>query len=785
MTQWTQKSLEFEEVKKILEQYASSGLGKSLVSGILPSSDWNEVSERLRMTSEGMELLRLKGDVSLGGIRDIRASVRRAEVGGLLNESECLDIASTIHAGRKVKSMLRQIDVETAELPRLRELTERIESLDDIEAEILQCIDEQGIVKDSASSELRRIRQSMDTLRSRIHTTLNNLLRSSSVQKMLQESIITQRFDRYVIPVKAEYRGSFPGIIHDQSSSGATLFIEPESIVQINNQLREKELAEQREVERILYQLTQKIAEANQPLNENLQILAEVDFTMAKAQFARVMKAVVPTLSEDRTLILKQARHPLIPREIVVPIDVQMGQTHQAIIITGPNTGGKTVTLKTIGLFALMTQCGFPILAQEESQMPVYSGVFADIGDEQSIEQSLSTFSSHMTNIIRIYRKIDADSLVLFDELGAGTDPTEGAALAISILEHVIQLGAAVVATTHYSELKLFAHTHPKTINASVEFDVETLRPTYRLLIGVPGKSNAFAISQRLGLPSELIEDAKKNISQDENRLEEMIVGLTQERKISEEARIEAEKLRAEAEELLQDLEGQMNAWEVEKAQIREKARQEARHIINRAEREAEEVLKQLREWAKARPQELKEHELVEARKRLQSAVPDLELTRQARPQKTHEKLEVGDEVFVASFNQKGHIVEVISEKEYQVQIGILKMKLKRDQLEKQKKSKSLPKQPKATSSINRQADVRPELDLRGQLVEEAIMQIDKYLDNAVLAGYKQVHLIHGKGTGALRTGVQQYLRKHRNVKGYRLGSIGEGGSGVTVVEIK
>lgn len=784
LSYWTQKTLEFIEVKKIIKQYASSELGKSLIDEIEPSDYWNEVSERLYMTSEGMELLRLKGDVTLGGIRDIRGPVRRAEIGGLLNETELLDIGSTIHAGRKIKSMLRQLDEEVAPLVRLRGLTEQIESLDHIDTEIANSIDEQGFVRDSASSELRRIRQAMGTIRSRIQSTLGNLIRSSTAQKMLQESIITQRYDRYVIPVKAEYRGSFPGIIHDQSSSGATLFIEPEAVVQLNNQLREQELAEEREVEKILYQLTQMIAEFIEPLRLNLEILSQLDFTMAKAQFARVMKAVVPKLSQDRGLVLKKARHPLIPKEVVVPIDVEMGRAHQAIIITGPNTGGKTVTLKTIGLFALMTQSGFPILAEEESEMPIYSGVFADIGDEQSIEQSLSTFSSHMTNIIRILGQIDHESLVLFDELGAGTDPTEGAALAISILEHCIGIGSAVVATTHYSELKLFAHTHPRTVNASVEFNVETLRPTYRLLVGVPGKSNAFAISQRLGLPMHLIEHAKSHISSDENRMEEMIAALTTERKASEEERIRAEKLRAEAEAIYEDLENQMSAWEEEKAQIREKARLEARQIINKAEREADEVLKQLREWAKARPQELKEHELIETRKRLGSAVPDLEITRKTRTKKTDEKLEVGDEVFIASFNQKGLIVEVLSDKEFQVQIGALKMKLKRDQLEKQK-SKPQVQQPKATSSIRRKDDVRPELDLRGHLVEEAIMEIDRYLDHAILAGYKQVHLIHGKGTGALRTGVQQFLRSHRNVKSFRLGSIGEGGSGVTVVEIK
>nr|WP_258567772.1 endonuclease MutS2 [Paenactinomyces guangxiensis] len=778
--------LEFNQVREMVKNRASSQLGKEKVAEVTPSPSVEEVKIRLQATSEGMDLLRLKGDVHLGGVRDIRSSIRRAKIGGLLSEADLLDVASTITAGRKSKSLIRQVEEDTAPLPILRGLTEQIESLDHLEKRIEACIDDQGVVTDQASPVLGKIRHTIGQIRQQVHQTLNQMLRSSHYLKMMQEPIITQRYDRYVIPVKQEYRTAFGGIVHDQSASGATLFIEPESVVQLNNKLREQELAEEKEIERILRQLTSEVAEEAVSLERNLSILAEVDFILAKARFAYDMKAVCPAISEDRTMRLKKARHPLIPREEVVPIDVQMNEEQQAIIITGPNTGGKTVTLKTIGLFALMVQSGFPIPAEEESIMPVFSGIYADIGDEQSIEQSLSTFSSHLTSIIRILQVIDNHSLVLFDELGAGTDPAEGAALAIAILEHVMDQGCLVVATTHYSELKLFAHSHPLAVNASVEFDVETLRPTYRLLIGVPGRSNAFAISSRLGLPAEIINEAKKHLTSEENRLEEMITALTDDHKEAAAEREKAEELREEAEQLVEDLKKQIDVWEEEKAQIREKARQEARRIIASAQREAEEVIRQLREWARARPQEMKEHQLIEAKKRLDQAVPEMKLPNKVKSHTAKaQTIEPGDEVFVHSVNQKGVIVEDLGEDEFQVRVGILKLKVHRREIEK-RVSGTKNSAPTPSSSIKRSTDhVRPELDLRGKMVEEAIIEIDKYLDDSVLAGYKQVSLIHGKGTGALRSGVQEFLRKHRSVKQFRLGSHGEGGAGVTVVELR
>jgi DNA mismatch repair protein MutS2 len=783
---WTLKSLEFHLVKELVKDQASSLLGKEKVEETVPSASAEEVKRRLAATAEGMDLLRLKGDIPLGGVRDVRASLRRARVGGVLSEAELLDIAGTLAAGRKFKGMLAKLEEERASLPILRGLATAISPLDELEREITACIDENGMVTDQASPALSRIRQAIDALRREIQQVLQRILRDPQYIKMMQEPIITQRHDRYVIPVKAEYRGQFGGIVHDQSSSGATLFIEPEAVVQLNNRLREQELAEEREIERVLARLTERVREYVEALEQNVEALAEIDLIAAKARFAVKIKGTCPRIADDRTLVLKKARHPLIPADHVVPIDVEMGGTRQGIIITGPNTGGKTVTLKTIGLFALMVQSGFPIPAEEGSTMPVFSGVYADIGDEQSIEQSLSTFSGHIKNIIGILRTMDEHSLVLFDELGAGTDPTEGAALAIAILEHVLKSGAMVVATTHYSELKLFAHSHPRLVNASMEFDVETLRPTYRLLVGVPGRSNAFAISRRLGLDPAIIEAAKAQLTSDENRLEEVIAGLAAERKQAEEERKKAEKLRREAESFYRELKEKLERFEEERAEMREKARREARSIVARAQREADEVLKELRDWARNRPQALKEHLLTEARKRLDEAIPDLALPKKLKDKAaSSEPIGVGDEVFVHTVNQKGVVVEQLGPDEFQVQVGFLKMKAHRNELEKRASVKTVPAE-KPTASVRRtRQEVRPELDLRGKMVDEAILEIDKYLDDAILAGYKQVYLIHGKGTGALRNGVQEFLRTHRSVKSFRLGGHGEGGAGVTVVELR
>nr|WP_255724550.1 endonuclease MutS2 [Shimazuella soli] len=775
--------MEYLTIKNRIKNLATTSLGQEAIEAMKPSSDYFHVEQQLRITQEAMDFLRLKGEVSLHGLEDIRAALIRVTKGSILQIEESWAIATTIHAGRQVKSAMRQLSEESATLPYLRKNCEQIASLDDLEAEIKRCISEDLEVKSTASEELRAIRQKLITGRQRIQETLQQMLRSSRIQKMLQESLITIRNERYVIPIKAEYRGSLAGIIHDQSASGATLYIEPQSVVAMGNQLRTWELEESREIDKILAALSNLVAEVTNELTENVAILGELDGLFAKAEYARIEWAIVPKIIQNGPLKLKQARHPLLDRELAVPIDLELGNNIQAIIITGPNTGGKTVTLKTVGLLALMMQSGFPIPALDGTIMPVYSGVYADIGDEQSIEQSLSTFSSHMTKIIRILHEIDEHSLVLFDELGAGTDPTEGAAMAVAILNHVLHKGCSIVATTHYSELKVFAHTHPKAVNASVQFDVETLRPTYKLEIGVPGESNAFSIAKRLGLSEEIIEAAKEEISQEESRLEEVITSLAKAKREAEEEGMKAQSLREEAERLYRDIREKWQLWEEEKFQLQEKARQEARSIVNLATREADEVLSELRQWAKERPQDVKEHKLTEARSRLQQANPGVTLVAQKEtfaPEK--EQLVVGDEVKAKSFGQKGTVVEVLADDQYRVQVGSLKLVLDRSGLT---KLKSTATATKPITSVRSRSFVKSEIDLRGKLVEEALVDIEKYLDDAILAGFKQVHLIHGKGTGALRKGVHAYLAKHRRVAAFRNGEYSEGGLGVTVVELK
>ncbi|MFD1433532.1 endonuclease MutS2 [Kroppenstedtia eburnea] len=777
------RTLEYDRIIDQLIQQATSETGKKAAAGLQPSPRGDEVQRMLQSTAEAIDLLRLKGNLSLEAVSDIHPALQRARIGGLLTSVELLRVAGTAGAEETVCSVLEGMDPDETPLPLLRELSGQLKETRILARTIRGAIDEDGAVTDDASPELGRIRRNIRQLQGAIRTTLDEFLRHSQYQKMLQDPIITQRNDRYVIPVKQEYRGAVRGIVHDQSASGQTLFIEPQAVVNQNNRLRELELEEEREVERILGELTAEVADKADDLESNLSVLTQLDLILAKARLGKRMKGIVPGVNMDGFIRLKRARHPLIPMKEAVPNDVELGREQRAIVITGPNTGGKTVTLKTVGLLALMAQSGLPIPAEEESDLAIFTGVYADIGDEQSIEQNLSTFSSHMTNIVHILDSMDENSLVLLDELGAGTDPTEGAALAISVLERVLEQGCRVVATTHYNELKLYAHAREGVINASVEFDVESLSPTYRLLTGVPGRSNAFEISRRLGLPEEVIQAAKSQLSSEENRLEEMIGALSEDRRRAEKERREAEALRQQAEALLRDLKLKMESWDREKERIRESARREAKTIVSRAKREADAVLEQLRRWARERPGELKEHRLIEAKKRLEDAEPETP-TAQSVDRESTRQIRVGDEVLVRTLGQKGQVIDQLGEREFQVQVGIMKMKVGREQLE-WKGSPPQESPDKGGTSYRRRSDqVRPELDLRGRMVEEAIPEIDKYLDDALLTGFDHVSLIHGKGTGALRTGVRKFLDQHPRVKSYRSGGQGEGGLGVTVVEL-
>ncbi|WNC16542.1 endonuclease MutS2 [Brevibacillus brevis] len=779
------KTLEFDKIVALLVEKATCTYGKEKAAQLHPFWRIEEVSAAQKGTAEAATVLRLKGSVPLGGIRDIRGAVQRARLNAMLAPLELLDIASTVSAGRKLKHFLLDM-CDDHELPLLQGQVERIEGLRELEMEIRRCVDEGGEILDGASVELRQVRQEIRQLEARIREKLDQMTRSSSYQKMLMENIVTIRGDRFVIPVKQEYRHVFGGIVHDQSASGATLFIEPEVIVSMNNKLRELRLREEREIERILYVLTEQVAFAVEALVENIDALTELDFMFAKAQLAWSMKAVCPKLNDRGYLHLKKARHPLIPRDVVVPVNVELGGEYQAIVVTGPNTGGKTVSLKTIGLLSLMTMAGLHIPAEEESEMTVFSSVFADIGDEQSIEQSLSTFSSHMTNIIHILESMDEKSLVLFDELGAGTDPTEGAALAMSIIDHVLASGARLVATTHYSELKAYAYDRPEVINASVEFDVETLRPTYRLLIGVPGRSNAFAIARRLGLPEHIIEAARGSISDEDNQVESMIASLERNRKTAEAERQKAEALRREAEELRRELEEEKARFAEEKNKRMEKAEDEARIAVQLAKEEAETIIRELREMM-AEGVEIKEHRLIDAKKRLGNAVLELEKEKVKKPAKAVRatQIKVGDEVMVTTFGQKGTVLEKVGNDEFLVQIGIMKMKVKREDMHVQNSVQQKPQAAPYTSVKRRSDNIKMDLDLRGYNVEDGIREIEQFLDDALLAGLHSVSIIHGHGTGVLRKGVHEYLRNHRNVKSFRLGGQGEGGVGATIAELK
>ncbi|WP_226554870.1 endonuclease MutS2 [Priestia aryabhattai] len=779
--------LEFNKVKEQLQKKVASSLGREKVANLIPSTQYEEVVKWQEATDEATTVLRLRGNVPLEGIFDVRPSVKRAEIGGTLSSNELLDVASTIYAARQIKQFIEQVvDDEDLQLPIITEHIEKLMPLPEVEQTIKMSIDENGTVLDGASDQLRGIRQKLRSTESRIREKLESLIRSSSAQKMLSDAIVTIRNERFVIPVKQEYRSAYGGIVHDQSSSGATLFIEPQAIVTLNNELQEAKVKEKQEIERILIALTVQVAEVANELRQNVYLLGELDFMFAKGRYSHELKASKPKMNDRGYIKLVKAKHPLIAQEDVVANDIELGDQYTSIVITGPNTGGKTVTLKTLGLFTLMAQAGLQIPALDGSEMAVFKHVFADIGDEQSIEQSLSTFSSHMVNIVDILQKVDHESLVLFDELGAGTDPQEGAALAISILDQVYERGARVVATTHYPELKAYGYNREGVVNASVEFDIETLSPTYKLLIGVPGRSNAFEISKRLGLSAEVIERAKGYIGSETNKVENMIASLEDSRRQSEHELEEAEELRKEAQKLHKELQSQIIEFNEKRDKLYEKAEEKAQATVKAASEEAEKIISDLRKMSQKNHALVKEHELIEARKRLEDAVPTLEKSKKkpAVPKKQERTLQAGDEVKVLSWGQKGTLVERVSNNEWQVQMGIMKMKVKEKDLEYISSPKPVETKPLATVK-GKDYHVNLELDLRGERYENALIRVEKYIDDALLANYPRVSIIHGKGTGALRKGVQEYLKNHRSVKNIRFGEASEGGSGVTVVEFK
>lgn len=792
MDQKSLKVLEYNKIIDLLATKASSSLGLKYIEELIPKPNYKEVKNMLEETSEAQGILIKRGHVNLGGIQDISDSVKRAEIGAVLDPGSLLKISDNLRAARNLRRSLTPGEEEDFNYPIIQSLSNALYVYRDIEEEINNAIISEIEISDNASPTLRSIRRGILQKNQSIRSKLNSIISSTTYQKYLQDAIISVRGDRFVVPVKAEYRSQVSGIIHDQSSSGATLFIEPMSIVEMNNELRKLKLDEQEEIERILSELTKLVGEVAGDILSNQVILGKLDFAFAKGKLSLSMKAIEPILNEDKNINIKNGRHPLLNADKVVPNNIYLGEDFDTLVITGPNTGGKTVTIKTIGLFALMTQSGLHIPADYGSSMCVYDNIFADIGDEQSIEQSLSTFSSHMTKIVGILNEVTSDSLVIFDELGAGTDPIEGAALAIAILEDVNMAGAKCIATTHYSELKNYALTKDRVENAAVEFDVNTLSPTYKLLIGVPGKSNAFEISRKLGLRDDIIDRAKEFINTDNIELEDVLQNVEKNRIKAEQEKEEAEKLKKEIEEIKAEYDRKLEKLSISKEKMMEKARSEAFSITRQAKEEADSILRELRNMEMEMASKEKNKKIEALRKELADSMGNLQPSVKSMivpkvSNKEIKDLKAGDEVKVITLNQDGTVVSVDKKKkEAVVQMGIMKMTLPFKALQMaQKEKKSIVTKSTRKIISSKSGSVKSEVDLRGMNLEEAIVEVDKYLDDACVAGLETVTIIHGVGTGVLKKGLQDVLKKNKHVKSQRPGQYGEGGMGVTIVEIR
>lgn len=801
------RTLEFYKIRSLLAEKAATRLGREVCEQLIPSTEVLEVQHRQQETAEARALLRGGRSLPLGGIHDLRETVRRCAAGGVLDPQELLDVADTAASGRRLKKFL--LDNREA-APTLAAHANQISPFSHLEAEIRQAITGQGEVADDASPALASIRKQMRVLQNRVRERLDAMIRNPNMRQYLQEALVTIRDDRYVLPVKIEHRAQVPGIVHDQSASGSTLFIEPMAIVELNNDVKKLALEEREEIQRILLHLSHLVGAEAAAWSDTLQALAHLDFCHAKALLAQQMDAAPPEINGRGELVIRRGRHPLLAVK-PVPVDLHLGKGFDVLVVTGPNTGGKTVSLKIAGLFCLMAQAGLQVPAGYGTELPVFPQVFADIGDEQSIEQSLSTFSGHMTNIVRILDELDQGALVLLDELGAGTDPQEGAALAMAILEHLQSRQARVIATTHYPELKAYAFTRPRVENASVEFDIETLQPTYKLLIGIPGASQAFEISRRLGLSPVLVERARGFLHRDEEKVEVMLqhilatrTQLEQERDAAMAARAEAQRLRAEAEEKLR-------ALRAREQELIDRARAEANRILAEVRREAEDLIGELKQARREQAAAEQARAIERARQRLRamgerSAQLQPRVEAPAGPPLAH--VRPGEQVRLRSH---GVLAAVLAPPDEQgnvtVQAGIMKLTVPLTALEHPragtgaKPAGALPAGAtgaagwKAGARVDgvgggpggaaRTAAFQPEVDLRGLTVEEALEKVDKYLDDAMLAGASQVRIIHGKGTGALRAAIQQFLKGHRLVLRHRLGGVGEGGDGCTVAVLQ
>ncbi|MCE3021289.1 endonuclease MutS2 [Staphylococcus pasteuri] len=782
MRQKTLDVLEFDKIKSFVSNEAISDLGREKVAEMSPATDFETVEFQINETDEISQIYNKHRLPSLSGLSKVAQYIHRSTIGGVLNVTELTAIKRLIQVQNQFKTFYNQLLEEDEEVkyPILDSNMAQLPILTDLFKDINEKCDTHDLF-DHASYELQSIRSKISSTNQRIRQNLDRVVKSQANQKKLSDAIVTVRNDRNVIPVKAEYRQDFNGIVHDQSASGQTLYIEPSSVVEMNNQISRLRNDEAVERERILTELTGQVAAEADALLIAESIMGHLDFLIAKARYARAIKGTKPTFHKERTVYLPNAYHPLLDQNTVVVNTIEFIDDIETVIITGPNTGGKTVTLKTLGLIIVMAQSGMLIPTLDGSQLSVFENVYCDIGDEQSIEQSLSTFSSHMKNIVEILKDADKNSLILFDELGAGTDPSEGAALAMSILDHVRSLGALVMATTHYPELKAYSYNREGVMNASVEFDVESLSPTYKLLMGVPGRSNAFDISKKLGLSLHIINKAKTMIGTDEQEINNMIESLEKNSKRVDEQRIELDRLVKEAQTTHDELEKQYQQYQNYEKSLMDEAKEKANQRVKSATKEADAILKELRELRDKKGADVKEHELIDKKKQLDDQYEAKSIKQHVQKQK-YDKIQAGDEVKVLSYGQKGEVLELVGDEEAVVQMGILKMKLPIEDLEKMKKKKEKPT--KMVTRANRQT-VKTELDLRGYRYEDALIELDQYLDQAVLSNFEQVYIIHGKGTGALQKGVQQHLKRHKSVKTFRGGMPSEGGFGVTVASLK
>lgn len=790
MTERSLRVLEFLKIRAQLAQYCVSDMGRELCEKLTPENSMTEVLRMQQETEEAHVLLTYLGDTPMIAFSDVRAQLHLSEIGSVLSPRALLDICATLRAARAARDALV---ADRQNTPMLTANASRLSTFKAVEQSISDAILSEDEIADRASTELFAIRRKMRSCNERVRERLNSMIHNASFQKYLQEAIITMRADRYVLPVKQEYRGMVPGIVHDQSSTGATIFIEPMAVVEIGNELKQLLSAEKAEIDRILRALSAQIAPEAAAMADNLAILAQLDFAFAKAKLSRSMHACAPKINAEGRIRIVRGRHPLIDPDKVVPLDIRLGEEFTSLIITGPNTGGKTVTLKTTGLFTLMAQAGLQVPAEYGTELAVFDDVFADIGDEQSIEQSLSTFSGHMKNIVTILENVTPESLVLFDELGAGTDPTEGAALAQAILSTLLTMHTRCVATTHYSELKEYALTTENVENASVEFDVATLRPTYRLSIGIPGKSNAFEISRKLGLPEFVIGKAKELLSREQVRFEDVIANAEYHRQVAEKERQIAEAARQEMVAIRNQAEAERQKLEEQRDKAIRKAKEEAKRIIDNARRESEQMISELRAMKKSGGAQ--EHEIQRVKKKMEQAQEAL-ADRKEVGGEIPKSVKPGDMVHIASMDMDATVVTAADAKGYvQLKVGMMKMRAQIGDLRtltstQQMLKKEQKKLERKKSMREQRVDVmtravRQELDVRGMALDEAIPEVQKFIDDAMLSSLGEVCIIHGNGTGILRSGISDCLRRHPCVSGFRLGRYGEGETGVTIVTLR